>query len=92
MTEVKDRIELTYRENMAANSIRQMLRSDSRLKASRGMPMEENRLAVSQDDIEAYFHRLVAIVDGTPVCFVFDVGEMSHQEWADREEKTCYAP
>jgi hypothetical protein len=54
--------------------------------------MEESRLAVSPDDIEAYFHRLVAIPDETPAHFVFNVDEMGYQEWADREEKTCYAP
>jgi hypothetical protein len=49
--------------------------------------MEENRLAVSQDDIEAYFHRLVAIVDGTPAQFVFNADEMGLQEWAGRKKK-----
>jgi hypothetical protein len=33
------------------------------VKTWRGVPMEESRLAVSPDDIEAYFHGLVAIVD-----------------------------
>jgi hypothetical protein len=60
------------------------------VKTWRGVPMEESRLAVSPDDIEAYFHRLVAIVDGPPAHFVFNVDEMGDQEWADREEKPCY--
>jgi hypothetical protein len=29
-------------------------------------------------------------VEGTPAHFVFNVDEIGHQEWADREEKTCY--
>jgi hypothetical protein len=44
--------------------------------------MEENRLTVSPDDIEAYFHRLFAIVDGTPARFGFNDDEVRHQEWA----------
>jgi hypothetical protein len=54
--------------------------------------MEESRLAVSPNDTEACFHRLVAILDGTSAYFVFNVDEMGHQEWADRAEKTCYGP
>jgi hypothetical protein len=54
--------------------------------------MEESRLAVSPDDIKVYFHRLVAIIHGTPAYFAFHADEVGHQKWADRQEKTCHVP
>jgi hypothetical protein len=75
---------------MEANSIGHMLRRDRRVKACRGLPMEKSRLAISPDDIEPYFHRLVAIVDGSPAHFFFSVDGTGHQEWADGEKGTCY--
>jgi hypothetical protein len=77
---------------MEANSIRQMLRTDPRVKACRSVPTEESRLAVSPDDIEAFSHRLVAIVDGTPAHFVVTVDETGHQSWAHRRGKRYYVP
>jgi hypothetical protein len=64
ITEIKDQIESTYRKRMEANPIRHMLRSEPHVKACRGVPMEESRLAVSPDDIKAYFHRLVTSCTG----------------------------
>jgi hypothetical protein len=90
IAEIKGRIELIYRKSMEANSIRNVLGSDPPVKICRGVPTEESRLAVSPDEIEACFHRLVAIVDGTPTDFVFNVDEMNHQEWGDRDEKRRY--
>jgi hypothetical protein len=65
---------------MEANSIRQMLRRDRRVKAGRGVPTEESRLTVSPDDIEAYSHLLVAIVGETPAPFVVTVAETGHKD------------
>jgi hypothetical protein len=49
-------------------------------------------LAVSPDDIEAYCHRLAAIMDGTPADRIVNFDEIGRQELADREAKTCYVP
>jgi hypothetical protein len=51
--------------------------------------MEERRLVFSFDEVEASFHRLTRTVDGTPAHSVFDIDQLGHQEWADRQEKTC---
>jgi hypothetical protein len=54
--------------------------------------MEERRFIVSLYDIKADFHQLVALVDGTLALFVFNVNELSYQEWADREANPRYRP
>jgi hypothetical protein len=66
-------------ETMDFHAIRHMLGSDPRVKTCRGMPMEERRLAVSPEDIEAYFHQLAGMMQGIPAHFVFNVDKMSHQ-------------
>jgi hypothetical protein len=54
--------------------------------------MEERRLQVAHEDVEAYFGRLDEALQDVPAHFVYNMDEMGHQEWADRPEKVCYVP
>jgi hypothetical protein len=54
--------------------------------------MEEGRLAISPEGIEAYFHRFVEFVDGISAYFIFKVDQTSHQSLPNRAEKACYVP
>jgi hypothetical protein len=92
MTEIKSRIESVYRKLRDRNTIRYLLHRNPRVEACCGWPTEEGRLAVSPEDIEAYFHQLVELVDAIPVHFVFNIDELGHQPWADRSEEICYVP
>jgi hypothetical protein len=58
-----------------------MFRKGARVKACRGVPMEESRLAASPHSIQTYFHQLVGIADGSPAHFLSSVNEIGHQEW-----------
>jgi hypothetical protein len=69
-----------------------MLKRDGRVKPCQGVPMEENRLEVTQGQLIKHFHRLFGTVEGTPAHFVCNMDEMGDQEWADGDRKTCYVP
>jgi hypothetical protein len=92
MRDIVGHISDRYGKKMDANSIRHMLDRDPRVKSCTGVPMEEKRLQVTAEDITAYFHRLAEVLDGVPAHFVFNMDEMGHQEWADRQEQVCYVP
>jgi hypothetical protein len=77
---------------MDSNSARPMLDRDPRVKSCQGIPMEAKRLEVPASQIEAYFQRLAEAIHGIPAHFVFNAGEMGHQEWSDRTEKLCSVP
>jgi hypothetical protein len=54
--------------------------------------MEEKRLEVTPEEIAEYFQRASEALDGVPAHFVFNMDEMGHQEWADKQTRTCYVP
>jgi hypothetical protein len=39
-----------------------------------------------------YFEPLSEAIDRVPVHFVYNMAEMGHQKWANRQEKVCYIP
>jgi hypothetical protein len=67
-----------------------MLDRDSRLKSRKGVPTEEKRLQVIEEEIAMCFKRLAEAIDGVPAHFVDNMDEIGHQEWADRQEKVCH--
>jgi hypothetical protein len=54
--------------------------------------MEDKRIHVTIEQIQEYFQHAAAVLDGVPAHFVFNMDEMGHQDWADRQTKTCYVP
>jgi hypothetical protein len=92
MHDIVHHITEQYGKTLEVNTIRHVLNRDSQIKTCRGIPMEEKRLQVSQQDIETYFTCLDEIIEGVPAHFIYNMDEMGHQEWADRQEKVCYVP
>jgi hypothetical protein len=54
--------------------------------------MEAMRVAVSSEQIEEFFGEAFRIIQGVPAHFIFNMDEMGHQEWADRQEMVCVVP
>jgi hypothetical protein len=54
--------------------------------------MEDKRTEVTAEQIAAYFQLAASLIDGVPAHFVFNMDEMGHQEWADRQTRTCFVP
>jgi hypothetical protein len=67
-----------------------MLDPTPRIKARRGVPMEEKRLQVAPEQITAHFAHRFEFVQGVPAHFVFNMDEIDHQEWADKQSKIWF--
>lgn len=81
-----------YNKAIQANTIRHLLDRDERIRHCPGIPIEEKRLQVNVEDIASYFHLLADLIQSVPGHFVYNMDEMGHQEWADRQEQICYVP
>jgi hypothetical protein len=69
-----------------ANSIRHMLDRDPHVMFCRCVPMEEECLQVTAEDISANQARPTEPIEGVPAFFVSNMDEMDCQEWADRQQ------
>lgn len=52
--------------------------------------MEEKRLQVTPETIEAHFANLFEFVQGVQTDFVFNMDETGHQEWTDKQSKVWH--
>ncbi len=57
-----------------------------------GIPMEENRMAVSLDDIEKNIEELKQKIEGVPTKFVFNLDEVGYEEFCDAHEMHVIVP
>jgi hypothetical protein len=90
MGEIREYIEATWEVEIDRDTVWRSLARDPRIKSCDARPMEDKRLAVTDEQIEEHFHKLVNLVSGVPAHFVFNMDEMGHQDWADRQTNTCY--
>jgi hypothetical protein len=74
------------------NTLHHLLKRDGRTKSCNGIPMEQNCLELTSQQVHAHIVRLIETVDGIPAHCVFNMDETGHQEWADRQQKTCIVP
>jgi hypothetical protein len=54
--------------------------------------MEARRTEVTPEQIRQFFADSFRIIEGVPSHFIFNMDEMGHQEWADRQEIVCVVP
>jgi hypothetical protein len=54
--------------------------------------MEERRRQITAEDISRYFERLAEALEGGPAHFVYDVDEMGHCKWVNRQEQMRDVP
>jgi hypothetical protein len=47
--------------------------------------MEDKRMEVTPEQIYEHFGHLIAVLEDIPAHFVFNLDEMGHQDWADRQ-------
>jgi hypothetical protein len=85
-------IEAEFHVALDHNTIHHLIDRDPRIRSIRGVPMEDKRVEVSPEAVIRYLADLAGVIQGMPAHFVFNMDEMGHQEWADRQERTCYVP
>jgi hypothetical protein len=85
-------VQRNFHKELIPNTFYIMMSKEPRVKACQGVPMEDKRLAVTQEQIRAYFHTLYETVNGVPAHFLFNMDEMGHQPWADARDKVCFVP
>jgi hypothetical protein len=90
--DIRQAIRDRWNISIDADAIYHVLRRHEGVRMVLGIPMDEKRLSVTDEDIRTYFGSLVAQVSGVPSHFLFNMDEMGHQDWADRSEVTCYVP
>jgi hypothetical protein len=78
----------TWQEDLDIGTIWRSFNRDPRIKARERHPMEDKWLQVTNEHPMEHFHELLEVVSGVPADFVFDIGEMGHQNWADKQIKT----
>jgi hypothetical protein len=86
MHDIVHHITERYGEAVDANSIRHMFSRDPGAESCRSVPMEEKCLRLTAEDITADFARRTAAIEGAPANFVYNMDELGHQEWTDRQE------
>jgi hypothetical protein len=86
---IQEFIRNQFHRTLNETTLAHMLAREPRLKSCVGIPMESTRLAVTPEQIEAFFHEAIQIIEGVPAHFVFNMDEMDHQEWADRNNRIC---
>jgi hypothetical protein len=74
------------------NTLHHMLSKLDCLKSVVGLPMEEKRVSVKQEDIIHYFAYIIQHLNGTPAHFIFNMDEMGHQEFVDAGSKIVFVP
>jgi hypothetical protein len=52
--------------------------------------MEESWTQVTMEQIETHFINLQVRTDGIPAHFIFNVDEMGHSDWADRQNRIVW--
>jgi hypothetical protein len=92
MVYVMNFLQSQVKEALDKNTVYHILARDPRIRSCRGVPMEEKRLEVTPEEIAEYFRRASEALDGVPAHFVFNMDEMGHQEWADKQTRTCFVP
>jgi hypothetical protein len=90
--EIRQAIRDRWNISIDADTLYHVLHRHEGVRTVPGIPMDEKRLSVTDEDIRIYFGSLVAQVSGVPSHFLFNMDEMGHQDWADRSEVTCYVP
>jgi hypothetical protein len=51
--------------------------------------MEEKRMELAHEEVLDHIARLIGFVEGVPAHVVFNMDEMGHQDWDDRQKKMC---
>lgn len=92
MRDIVAHITERYAKTLDQNTIRHLLNRDMRVRPCRGVPIEDKRLQVTAADIRSYFDELTEAIESVPAHFIYNMDEMGHQEWADRQEQVCYVP
>jgi hypothetical protein len=62
------------------------------LQECRSFPMEDNRLTVPRDQLEAHIQTMKTLIDGHFSELVFNLDEVGSSEWEDRKPKKIIAP
>jgi hypothetical protein len=47
---------------------------------------------IGPEEVLDHIARLIGFVEGVPAHFVFNMDEIGHQDWADRQRKMCIVP
>jgi hypothetical protein len=92
MTDISAYIAGNFHVDAIKQTIHNFLKRDLRVKSCRGIPMEDKRVEVTQEQILQFFTEAIERIEGVPSHFVFNMDEMGHAEWADRTEKVCMGP
>jgi hypothetical protein len=81
-----------WNKEMIPDTFYHIAKKDVRLKSCAAVPMENMRLAVTEQDILTHFTSLRNVIEDAPAHFVFNMDEMGHQPWADALTMTCFVP
>jgi hypothetical protein len=81
-----------WSKDMLTDTVYRILARDDRIKTCQAKPIEEARLAVTDEEILTYFRDLYSYVHGVPAHFVANMDEMGHQPFADAKDLLCFVP
>jgi hypothetical protein len=90
--EVRAFIDDNFQIDVSCNTLHHILRRDPRVRAVHARPMEDKRLHVTPEQIQAHFTAMFEQISGVPAHFIFNMDEMGHQDWADAHETVCFVP
>jgi hypothetical protein len=79
----------TFYAVLGKSTLGHLIGQDPPLKTCRGIPIEGKRAELTPEEIRDFFTEGFRIIEGVSSHFFFNMGEVGHQEWADRQEITC---
>jgi hypothetical protein len=77
-------------KQIECNTAYHIIRKDPRVKRYIDLSMEDKWTEVTTYQIIQHFQLAAALLNGVPAHFVFNMDEMGHQKWADRQARTCF--
>jgi hypothetical protein len=92
LSEITHFIKTYFEIDIIPDTLRHILRREEKIKAVEGVPMEETRVFADHDEIVRYLTELAELIIDVPAYFVFNMDEMGHQDWADRQVSVVYVP
>ena len=74
------------------NSLRKWLNRHTAFETRQASAMEDERLSVHIDSIDAYFRKLQSLLTDVPASFVFNLDESGFQRYVDQRHSTVIVP
>ena len=87
-----DAIQYRFSISLKPDTLRHICRGIDEVKTVRGIPMEQQRVSASNDDIMKYYDLLNAMIQQIPGSFIFNVDESGCCDWTDAHEVKVLVP